>query len=351
MKKKLLAILVAFAALAIPVGSASALSSDYFGSTDSTEPINHSIFVAEESVSNKENVNGIGFIAGKSVDLDGQYDYGFFAGSSVNITGTVKNDLFVAGGVITIDKNAVIGRDLYAAGDIINVKNDINGNAFITGNQVNLSGIKVNGDLKLAADTIVFNDATTVTGTISYNENAKVKGKEKLVAGAEETYKNDTKEAAKPNMFVVAGMSLAVAFVFACLVNLAFPKLYKKVAIDQKAKDVALTCLKGLVFTVATPIIAIVIMCTIVGIEFGVLAFLLYAVVLMLAGAVATMTVGYAVAKKFFKVKNSYLCILIGAILLGLISFIPIVGGIIYIIVAFYGVGAMWNLFKKERKN
>lgn len=122
MKKKLLAILVAFAALAIPVGSASALSSDYFGSTDSTEPINHSIFVAEESVSNKENVNGIGFIAGKSVDLDGQYDYGFFAGSSVNITGTVKNDLFVAGGVITIDKNAVIGRDLYAAGDIINVK-------------------------------------------------------------------------------------------------------------------------------------------------------------------------------------------------------------------------------------
>ena len=100
--------------------------------------VEHSLFTAGNIVNATDNVHGLDFVAGNSVKVTGESEYGFYAGNDVTVSNQVEKDLFVGGNTIIIDSSSKIGRDLYAAGNNITINTNVNGNAFIGGSIITL---------------------------------------------------------------------------------------------------------------------------------------------------------------------------------------------------------------------
>src|SRR5574344_2016334 len=303
---KMLSLLVI---LLVPFMTCYAATEDYFVSSSNNDggEVNHSVFVANENVNYDKKVNGIGFIAGNNVTINGETEYGFYAGNNVIIKDTINKDLFVAGNTINVSKDATLGRDLYAAGNIITVSTNIEGNVFIAGDEITLDNVN---------------------------------------ATNKETYKVDKEE--KQSIFSNTLYALAMVMILAFVINLLFPKLYKNTVKEIDGMSTLKNILFGLLWLIGLPIASIVIMCTVVGLELGLVVLMVYAFMLMISVILSSMVLGYIILTKLFKTTdNSYLAITIGLIIFKLVSLIPIVGGWIYFLAILYGMGKVWELFLK----
>lgn len=333
--------------LLIPLVKVNALSKDYFNESDSKTEINHSIFRADNTVDNEEIVKGLSFIAGNNVNLNGIYDYGFFAGNNVTVKGTIENDLFIAGNNVTLAKDAIINRDVYAAGSILYLNTNIKGNAFLAGSEIHLSNITISGDLTITADKIVVDKDVTIKGTFKYNENTQIENKNLIKANKTLTYQNN--ENNNENAFSNFMVSLGIFLILGLGLNLLFPSLTEKLTKKLDAKEVVMTSLKGFVCLLVIPIIILILMCTIAGIELGVFLGLIYILAMMISLVSVSTIVGNLISNKLFKKSNLYLGTVLGIVLLRAIELIPVVGGLIATITLLYGLGLLWNLFIKVR--
>jgi hypothetical protein len=100
----------------------------------------------------------------------------FIADSSVSVKAKeIKKDLFAAGQTIDIDSQ--IEHNVFAAGNGVTVKGTIGGNIFAVGNTLSISG-KIDGDVFLAGATVVFEKDAVLTGNIySVGGDLKIFGK------------------------------------------------------------------------------------------------------------------------------------------------------------------------------
>ena len=66
-------------------------------------------------------IEGIGFIAGQTVNVNGDLDYGFIAGQNVKVIGKINRNAYIAGSTIEFTKDASVGRDTKIVGETINL--------------------------------------------------------------------------------------------------------------------------------------------------------------------------------------------------------------------------------------
>lgn len=353
MKKSFKKILCFMVLMLIPILSVRGESNDNFVTSGSVSKnqVNHSVFVANNTVNYQDDVKGIAFVAGNSVDVDSVVDYGFYAANDLKVNGTINNDLFVAGNTITIDQDTIIGRDAYVAGNIINFNSNMEGNLFIAGNSITLNNVTINGDVNLSGETVKIVGNVNILGTLKYNDNCNIENIDSLKASNKETYKSeDIKNNAK-NIFSETLTSIAMVIVLGFVLVLLFKNLYNKVVNEINAKDIFMNILWGLVGLIVIPIMAIILLCTVVGVELGVVAILVYIIALLIAMVFASMCVGNLLLTKLFKAKdNAYLSITIGVIVLKLLELIPYVGGFIGLMAFLYGLGESFTLFKNREK-
>ena len=180
MKKKILGILLIMF-MVLPISFVKA--DEYFTANDNvndTKEYNHSHFEAGNNVYSKSNVNGLSFVAGSVLNISGTKEYGIFAGESLKIDATIEKDLFAAGNSINISKDSNIGRDIYLAGNNISIDSNINGNAFIAGSVINLNNTTINGDAKFAANTLNIGENVEITGKLIINEDAIIQNEGKI---------------------------------------------------------------------------------------------------------------------------------------------------------------------------
>ena len=94
MKKKIFIITLLLAALVITPVSAKEVNSFYTEANDSVKMENNIIgdsAIAGQLVDIIGNIDGIGFIAGRDVNVNGSIEYGFVAGETVNIKNRKKH--------------------------------------------------------------------------------------------------------------------------------------------------------------------------------------------------------------------------------------------------------------------
>lgn len=100
----------------------------------------------------------------------------FIADSAVSVRAKeIKKDLFAAGQTIDIDSQ--IEHNVFAAGNGVTIKGTIGGNIFAAGNTLSISG-KIDGDVFLAGAMVVFEKDAQLTGNIySVGGDLKIFGK------------------------------------------------------------------------------------------------------------------------------------------------------------------------------
>lgn len=100
----------------------------------------------------------------------------FIADSAVSVKAKeIKKDLFAAGQTVDIDSQ--VEHNVFAAGNGVTVKGTIGGNIFAAGNTLSISG-KIDGDVFLAGAMVVFEKDAELTGNIySVGGDLKIFGK------------------------------------------------------------------------------------------------------------------------------------------------------------------------------
>ena len=114
------------------------------------------------------NINGDLFVAAQSIMINGAVTGNIYvAGQNLELGVQSEGDVFAAGQNITISKDAIIGRDLFAAGASILQEGTITRGLFAGGSEIIVDGL-VGGDMNVQAEKLELQNNAVVEGKLSY---------------------------------------------------------------------------------------------------------------------------------------------------------------------------------------
>lgn len=349
-----------------------------------------------------ENYNDSSIITAEDT-IDGDY---IKASNSIFNKGRVTGDFIVAGNDIT--NEGIIGGDLIAAaaeithsgkvsgdtrivaGDIF-IEGEVSRNASMIGNQItqykdsNISGsihvlsrdleIRgfVGGDIKganentiisgtvkgnvflhtsnisILPDAIIEGDLVYISETQQSINPQQVKGRieHRYPKGASKDFANQVQSTIR-TASVITRLGYLLSFLLAGIVLiLLFKKPYERASLliqERPWYSIGL----GVSIIICVPIVAIILMITIIGIPFGVIALALYGILLY----TAKIPVGIWLGSKIFRgEKRLIIWFIIGTLILEAVSLIPLIGWLASFVTLAIGTGSTMIMLKRYYKH
>ncbi len=327
-----------------------------------------------ETVTKHGTVNDDYYVVGGTVDIDadiagdvlvcgGDLSVGrhiqsdlMACGGSVNIRGEILDDVRTAGGGIYIDAN--IGDDLVAAGGVINVSSgtSIGGGAWLAGGDVHMAGTinqglsieagnirvsgTIHGDVELEGGEIQILEGALIEGSLHYKSpnEAKIHPDAKIIGNV--TY--EQVEWGPPHK--AYGIFFSLTMIVACIVLfLLFPG-FTMSSVGRISADPWKSLGVGFVLLFVTPIAAVLLISSVLGIWIGLSVLALFFVSLLLGFLISCFFLGDWGARLLHKdVTTSgrrLFSVAIAIILFGFIQLIPVIGGLLTLALSMLGVGA-----------
>jgi len=327
-------ILVIIALLLLPTSVMAASSRDDF---------NKSVLVLPDEVIDGDFIN-----AGERVDIYGTVlgDV-YVAGGTVNIEGNVEGDVIAAGGTVTISGN--VGQDVRAAGGTVTISGNVSKNITVAGGTVEISRSatvnrnvyvgagsfflagSVNGDLTYATDPdYVISETASVSGTVNRIEN-------------DYEYSVDRQEVQNvAKGFNIAGkfISMLSTLLLGYLLIRFLPR-YASRASELITTSFWKSLLIGFASFIVLPISILVLFISIIGWPIAVILLGLMISYGFISRIYAMVAIGQKVSGwTGSKLTGEYWVFVVGVLVYYLLSFIPIIGGLITFAVVTAGFGA-----------
>ncbi len=306
--------------------------------------VNGDLWALGSTITVNGEIKGSIVAIGQTINVNGNVGHAVrLAGQSINISGNVSGDLIVFGSEANIASKVKIGGDmLFSAGNVrLNgpVDKDVKG----SGSEVIVANV-VGGDVELKVKNLTLTSSANVQGNLTYtSENeadiqsgAKVEGKTT----------HNMPEVKKPAPFSgIVGklIGFLMALVTGLIIILIIPG--RSASVADSIRNKPWTSLGwGAVILFATPIAAIVVCITVIGIPVGLIALALYAIAIYISQVFVGLFIGRWIIGRFREVESR--AIMVGALALGLIiitllGLIPYLGFWIGLAVALFGLGAM----------
>ena len=287
--------------------------------------------------------------AGGNVNLVGPVgDDLRLAGGNVNISAPVGGDLLAAGGTLVISDLTEVGGDMWLAGGVINFSGSVDGEARLAGGEIYLNG-SIEGPARIYAEKLTFGPEAVVAGPITYygkKEAVVLEGAQVGEIDMQEWkgWKNDrAKDVATSAFWGLLILKLLALFITALvLLNLFGEKIDDVVEHSNKRPWAMLGI--GLLALIATPIIAIILMTTVIGIYLAILLGALYVFFVAMAGVVTVVYLGHLAEKHLLRMpadRLSWKTILAGVIAGAILALIPVIGWLVLCILFLMVLGAM----------
>jgi hypothetical protein len=263
----------------------------------------------------------------------------------VDIDGNVGDDLYIAAEDVRIGNETRVGRNARIAGQDVLIKGRIDGDLDVQGEQVALSA-QIGGDVKVRARTLVLGPDTTIEGKLIWEaaEQPDIPG-EAIVAGGVQGKVVRRWNGPSSNSAFFAGeaaarLMIAVsAFLVGALFVFFAPSTADR-AVEAARRRWPAALGWGALLAFVTPLLAIILMLTIVGIPLGLLGLLAYPLLLLLGYASGAMTLG-ALALGTRGVGRRILAVGAGVLGLTLFAFLPFLGPIIGLAATLFGLGVL----------
>jgi len=340
---------------------------------------------ATVTVASGEVVDDDLYVAANSIIIDGTINGDLWAaGNAIIINGIVNGSVMAAGRIVNI--NGDIGHAVRAAGETINISSDVDGDVIVGGSQVNIpSKAKVGGDLLLGAgnariDGFVEGDIkgnggeVTISNEVEGNVHVKVDSltisptaniKGKLTYTSEQeanihpgaqisgtpTHNLPKVEEERAKSFpsvLFSGIGgkvtgFLMALIAGLIVILLAPKRLTSIAEAIRSRP-GPSAGWGALILFLTPIAAIIVCITIIGIPLGLIALALWGIAIYLAQIPVGLFIGRWIIGHFRSVEGK--AIMVGALALGLVilrllRLIPHLGFFIGLAVILFGLGAV----------
>lgn len=293
---------------------------------------NENIIMADTDVNVSGQANDLIILAGNNINSNASGLYSFIAGNTVNLSNVIEKDIFIAGKSISIDGN--VGRDAFLAGSDISINSNIGRNVQVFASTFRIgNNAVINGDINVFATNISIADGAVINGTVTYYDTATANIPSYVKTNIIKDTRADNDEL-KTNTSLTSKIQDRIFwsianFVLFALTLLIAPGLFKKVSDANRSGSIG-TYLKSLGFGFLllffVPLLAIILIVTLIGMPFGFISLLLYVLLIIYS----TVFVGYLIGDTIFKDKmNNYLKGLIGIIIIEVLKIIPVIGGIV----------------------
>ena len=300
-------------------------------------------------------------VAGNTVTVSGPVGQSArVAGANITIQNTVGSDLLAAGASVVIDKNSVIGDDLYVASGTLDLFGTVNGNVYATGSKININGT-VNGNVIIKdAETVILGDQAIVGGDLNYSSNKLANINAEAKIGGETNFNMLATPNVDKNLIfglisTFSVMMILGSFFVLWLLIVLLPKMMTKF-VEDSAVDAWKKIGIAFIALVVTPVAAITLMISVIGLPIGLLLMGVYTLVLGFAKLVAPVYVGsylFKMLSKDKKLKVTLLTVLVGVLASGCIMLVPFVGSTVLFIIFLMSLGQVVlcvnNWFKSNK--
>lgn len=324
------------------------------------EVVNSTLWISGRNVDIAGTVNGDVFCAGVTVNVSGTVRGDVIcAGQNVTISGRVDGDIRVAGQNVSVGATNVIGltaaaqsfvlegrgevrRDISVAGSDVSLHGSIGRDAAVTGQEVTFGG-EVGRDAKATANNLHLNRNADIDGDLSYTSqnDADIAGGA-VVRGETIKYTPAPSDGGDGWMNFGLGFGTALYLIIAGLLValvliLLFPQAIHA-ATSQAIRSPLKTLLVGAVAAVLVPVAIFLLAVTLIGIPLALLLLVAWILVCSLAGVLSAYLLGRLILRRQ---RNSVIIMLLGAPLLIILYFIPVIGFIVWLAAMLFGKGML----------
>lgn len=270
-------------------------------------------------------------------------------GGRVTLTGDVDGDVVVASGQLDIGSNSQIGGNILFAGGQLDLRGDVEGDIRGYAGTATLGGT-VLGSVDLSTSQLEITNTAQITGEVLHTGKS-----EPDVASGAQVQGGVTHESVDPwgdgdNPLARASGSLLRTLwmlVTGALIVIAAPRLANQLGSNGKQLIPAIPL--GLLAMIVLPIVAIVLMITVIGLPAGFVLLTLFLIALYLTQAVVGMSIGRLILPRAWNDGSRgfhLLAMTIGVIIIAAFRFVPFpwIWGAVSLIVAIWGIGAILML-------
>ncbi|HUS26385.1 MAG TPA: polymer-forming cytoskeletal protein [Nevskiaceae bacterium] len=302
--------------------------------------INGDVYCAGQNVTVDADVHGDVLCTGQNVTINGTVDGNVrVAGQTVHIGANVIHSLSVIGQTVTLEPKANVGQDITVAASSATLKGAIGRDVIATGSELTLNST-VARNVKFSGDTVRLQSGTVVAGYLDYTSkrNAVIADSASVKGAVHHTKPTAEQRGIWRGFGLLFFMLALVAIVVLTLaaVLLAPQALHKTT--ETARRSLAPSLLTGLLAGLAVPVLLIGMALTLVGIPLAMLLFVLWIGVCLLSVPVAAYFTGRLVRKKSKKPVHIALW---GAVVLGVLYFVPIVNIFVLLASSWIGTGAI----------
>ncbi|HUD18983.1 MAG TPA: polymer-forming cytoskeletal protein [Patescibacteria group bacterium] len=373
----ILAITILFAAFrVVPAAHAFEVESGEMVDVSRDQVIDGSLFIGAKSVKVDGVVHGDVYCAGNDVTISGTVEGDVIcAAQMLRVSGVVDGNLRLAGQTITIE--GPVKRNVTAFGQTLTQSqaSSVSGELFVAAQTLTQNGIigkslggygetigingKVHGNVDVETSSLILGDSAKVYGNLHYVSDTKVVvPKSASILGMvtnEPTAKQNKQQAAAkpaPNPWPANAIPSILFFLVVGLLMLKFmPAVTQKIFTVMKEDPIAVA-LKGFVYLMVVPVVAVILAVTIIGIPFALLLVLLYIIAIAISRLFVALWVGWYILDSFkAKTKdNTFLQIAVGVPVLWFMFKAPFVGGIVGFLAVIWGLGGMVQMVRSKKK-
>lgn len=303
---------------------------------DST--INGDLIAAGRTIIVNGLVNGSIIAAGETVNINSEVTHAVrVMGRTLNISGTIGGDLLVAGEEFSMASTSEIGGDLLLGA----------GSAFIDG--------LIKGDINSGINSLTIASTASIQGKLNYiSENeaniqpgAQIKG----IINHKLPDLPDVKKGLEACRLWWIVLGFLMTLVLGIIIVLLAPIRVKAVTESIHTHPWA-SLGWGVVILIVTPIAALIVCITIIGLPLGLIALALYAIAIYITQIFVGLFIGQLIIGAFKKVETRAALVgslALGLAILGLLRLIPLVGFFFGLVTVLFGLGAIFVSKRKLR--
>lgn len=362
MRKKYMVLLgIAVAILLTPLALTGAAQATGFRSGNvvtvaKSEVVDSTLFVSGQTVEIAGEVNGDVFCAGNAITITGTVHGDVIcAGQTVNVRGTVDGDVRVAGAIVTIEakvtgNTSVIGqtialhsdakvKDFQAAGSEISVAGTVDRDASIAGSLLTIDGI-VGRNVIAAGEEVGLGPHAKITGNLEYTSHPEIQKANGAVVSGQTKHnipQDDHRDDEMNEFFSGAKWFFAASgLITSILIVLIAPRLLYGISTRGTGQP-GMSVLAGLGTNISVVVVAIILSMTIIGLPLAGLLLLAWTVLVLLSLPVFSFYLGRILLAR--STNNLLYYMLLGSVIVFLLNFVPVAGGIVLFLGSIFGVG------------
>lgn len=312
----------------------------------SQDYVEDDVYMSSEVITLDQSVNGNVYLFGNDVNVNSSMILGnlIVFGDNVNINADITGSIYIVANKVTITGGA---DDAYIMAETVNFEENsyISRNARVISENLNLKG-SIERDLYSLSEktNILESQFGGVRGKLYYKDNLNVQGDNKVnetikISDKTTEFKERTETFFDVLVEVINRMVIAAQIFTAAIVIILLCLFIKPKENIEENRNYLIDLLKGFVYMICIPIIAMILMLTIIGIPLSLIIFLVYVVALFLSIPVASIDVARIILKEKADTKWKLILSAIGIYLvLEIIKVIPVIGGIIRFLFIIYGL-------------